>query len=436
MMNNNSIIYVCECGCEVELEKDNMDTMETLMHEHKLCEDCFMEQFEVCEICGSWHKIDEMDSVWYVNEDEEIMVCLPCWRKAEIENRIFFCDYHERYEYTGRYSDYTVIQNYGWICQDAFDWADCFSYCEECDNYFHENEMCWDDDTEMYYCEECYETVCGNRVIRGYHNHKDDYEYNKLMSKKEREEGLKNYMFYGMEIEIENTMAWGTEREDLAREIQEVVPNEFEFENDGSLDDGFEMITYPFTKDYMFEKLESKIARVLEIVEENKYSATESCGLHFHMTKLNDEQMNNLICAIEYYKEEITELSKRTERKLSRWASFYTEDLNLVNITKEKILDTVSKNRYRAVNITNRKTVEFRFFNGTTDFEELMARFEIVSNINEWAINNELEEDLSNMPTFYELLTYDTDKYVSEYLLNNFPQFVLPKATNKAKATN
>lgn len=267
MMNNNSIIYVCECGCEVELEKDNMDTMETLMHEHELCEDCFMEQFEICQICGEWHKIVEMDSVWYVNEDEDIMVCSPCWRKAEIENRIFFCDYHERYEYTGRYSDYTVIQNYGWICQDAFDWADCFSYCEECDNYYHENEMCWDEDSEMCYCEECYEIICGNRVIRGYHNHKDDYEYNKLMSREEREEGLKNYMFYGMEIEIENTMAWGTEREDLAREIQEVVPNEFEFENDGSLGDGFEMITYPFTKNYMFEKLESKIARILEIVE-------------------------------------------------------------------------------------------------------------------------------------------------------------------------
>ena len=93
--------------------------------------------------------------------------------------------------------------------------------------------------------------------------------------------------------------------------------------------------------------------------------------------------------------------------------------------------------RYRAVNLCNRKTIEFRFFNGTMNHKELMARFEMVSNINEWALNNELEEDLSNMPSLYELLTYDSDEYVTQYLLKEFPNILQGiTAENIAKATN
>ena len=434
MLNNNIVTIVCgECGCEYEIDTEYVNDMEQIMIDEELCLDCFNEKYAYCELCEEYELIEDMTSVEKCSNSETILVCEHC---LNTNSDIFYCEYHEQHELDD-YEDSIYVENYGRICQSAYEWSGDFSWCDGCDNCFYADDTHWDEDDECCYCDSCYEEHCANRVIGSYHNNKDDYEYSKLMTQEEREEGGER-TFFGMEIEVEGVeyRGWGYKDKNEVAEELNVLNNSFVFENDGSLNYGFEMISYPFTKAYMDSKMDNQLADMIEVLERNGYGVKNSCGLHFHITRRNQKQVTNLVCLIEYFKKEIIEISKREESKLDRWAKFYTQGISQSSLTKEIICDNIENGRYHSVNLSNRNTVEFRFFNGTTDFEELMARFEIVSNINEWAINNELEEDLSNMPTFYELLTYDTDKYVSEYLLNNFPQFVLPKATNKAKATN
>ena len=419
MMNTNYVFTCMECEEVVELDMEYLNSEEEMMKEHHLCESCFEEMFAYCDICNEYEKVENIENMYDVRGEEWTRVCGSC--SSIIQS--FYCEYHDRVEYDVR-EGYRYVEDYGKICEEAWECGN-FGWCDGCECYYHCDDMEWDDDAEEMYCVGCYESFCGNRVIQRYHNHSDDYKFNKCATSKEREEGGKK-CYYGMEIEIENMSNYwsGETKEEVARQIDEVT-DDFVFENDGSLNDGFEIISYPFTKGYMNEKLDKQIDKMFKTIHKNNFGIKDTCGLHFHISKMTELQMYNLICVIEYYKEEILLISKREESKLNRWARFVTEDMSKEELNKTKIVDRVEKhNKYRAVNICPRNTIELRFFNGTMYYPELMARFEMISNINEWCMNNVLNEDLSNIPSFYELLTYDTDKYVTRYLLGEFSELV------------
>ena len=59
-------------------------------------------------------------------------------------------------------------------------------------------------------------------------------------------------------------------------------------------------------------------------------------------------------------------------------------------------------------------TVEFRIFKSTTDYDTLMATWELVNNIVAYANDHEIK--LNSMPSFYEIATYQENNYISEYM--------------------
>lgn len=428
MMNTN-YVFTCECGCEVELDMEYLNSEEEMMKEHHLCEDCFRDLFGYCEMCQEYERVEKLEEMYDVREGEWVTVCKSC--SSDIES--FYCEYHDRIEFD-EWDGFRYIENYGNICETAWEYGD-FDWCANCECYFHCDDMIWDEAEEVMYCECCFEEICGNRIIQGYHANSGDYEYCKLATKEEKEEGGKR-CYYGMEIEIENMSSYwdSSAKEEVAGKLNEAT-NNFVFERDGSLDDGFEIISNPFTKAYMNEKLDKEISKMFEIIQHNNFGVKDTCGLHFHISRMTELQECNLICVIEYYKEEILLLSKREARKLNRWSKFITRDMSKEELTKTKIMDSREKTKYCAVNICPRNTIELRFFNGTMCYSELMARFEMISNINEWCMHNVLNEDLSNIPSLYELLTYDTDKYVTRYLLGEFPELVSDVFTNSMVET-
>lgn len=438
MLNNSEIrtIVCCECGNEFEMDMEYLDSMEQLMVDDEICENCFHDKYAYCELCEEWELIDDMTSIEKCGNNETILICEHC---LDTDSNIFYCDYHERYEYDD-YEDSIYVEDYGRICQNAYEWSGDFCWCEGCDNCFHIDDIHWDEDDECSYCDNCYDEYCGNRVIGNYHNNKDDYEYSKLMTQEEREEGGER-TFFGMEIEVEGVeyRGWGyKDKNEVATELND-LNNSFVYENDGSLNYGFEMISYPFTKAYMDNKMENQLKHMIRVLKDNGYGVKESCGLHFHITRRNAKQVTNLVCLIEYFRKEIMELSKREENKLNRWAKFYTQGISQSSLTKALIQNNIDRDRYHAVNLNNRNTVEFRFFNGTVDHTELMARFEMVYNINEYAMENEINDSLDNMPNFLDLVTYKSDKYVSSYLVSEFPKLVekqVAKVVDKNLATN
>ena len=231
---NNSEIRImecCECGNEFEMDMEYLDSMEQLMVDNEICEDCFHDKYAFCELCEEWEIIDNMTSVEKCSNNETMLICEHC---LDTDSEIFYCEYHEQYEYDD-YEDSIYVENYGRICQNAYDWSGDFCWCDGCDNCFYIDDIHWDEDDECSYCDNCYDEYCGDRVIGNYHNNKDDYEYSKLMTQEEREEGGER-TFFGMEIEVEGVeyRGWSyKDKNEVATELND-LNNSFVYENDGS----------------------------------------------------------------------------------------------------------------------------------------------------------------------------------------------------------
>ena len=119
---------------------------------------------------------------------------------------------------------------------------------------------------------------------------------------------------------------------------------------------------------------------------------------------------------METYKEEIITLSRRKRSEIDSWCNFLSDKRYGTDEKTLKSLDYIKKNketsnRYMALNLTNRKTIEFRIFKGTLNYETFMADFEFVYNL------TTLASDLS-LPI--EELTWEKVVSMGKFL----PQYV------------
>lgn len=77
--------------------------------------------------------------------------------------------------------------------------------------------------------------------------------------------------------------------------------------------------------------------------------------------------------------------SRRTEYSINRWAARYGYESS-----PKAILDKAKKassNRYTALNLCNRNTIEFRIFRGTLRYNTFISTLELVNCICDTAIN-------------------------------------------------
>lgn len=389
--------YNCEyCNCEVEIEVETSE--EEIMANEHLCTDCFYDLYSYCDYCGDIELRDDL--MWL--EDSCTCTCEHC---AEHNDNIIWCEDHDRYEYQED-EDIITLANGNTICRDAFEWGEYF-FCEDCEQYFHVDYACYSEMDECYYCEDC----IGDHVseyISEYHDH--DYDEFKMTDEDEEND---NKLFFGMELEIEANHR--NNHDNLASEILNLT-DDFVFEQDGSLNNGFEIISMPFSRNYMKETLEDDLYAMLQTINKHNYEGKNTCGLHFHISYDAIRSIPNLLKIVEYYKEELTILSRREESSLNRWSPFYTKNFDKEEITNEMIEEIVDdyQSRYHAINLDNNYTVEFRIFKSTTDHKTLMATWELVNNIVAYA--NDYDVELKSMPNFEEIATYQENNYIGEYM--------------------
>ena len=398
MLENKESYYCVSCGYEVEVTCCMNEEAIKL----NLCEDCFYDEYYYCDFCGNAVHIEEVETV----EGYEVC-CRDCLENNE---NIFYCEHHERYEYS---EDKYQIDDGDFICWDAIELG-YYYICEDCGLVQYKDYAYWCESDGCNYCEECYINHQDNNKIKSYHEHEDEYEHNFRSTNQDKNEKL----YFGMELEVENVNDFN-HNEDLAEELLK-ISNNFVFEDDGSLNNGFEIISYPFTKNYMKDNLEKDIIKMLKTVKNFGFDSLDTCGLHFHISSNAVKDETNLVLLVEYFKEELTIFSERKKENISRWSKFYTEGMEKEEITKEIIQNKIDEclSRYRAVNLDNFNTIEFRIFKGTTDYKKLLATWELVNNMVLYSNNNEL--DINNMPTFEAVATYKENNYISEYIESMF----------------
>jgi hypothetical protein len=123
----------------------------------------------------------------------------------------------------------------------------------------------------------------------------------------------------------------------------------------------------------------------------------------------------------ERFWDNILKFSRRRGDEVSRWAKRYGMESDFsVDISSKKLLDRAQRSgdRYTAVNLTNRETIEFRIFKGTLNHVTIMATLQFCHELVEFCKTNTLShissvtwgEFVSSITEYKELTAYLTQK--------------------------
>ena len=265
------------------------------------------------------------------------------------------------------------------LCEDCYDRH--YTYCSHCNRIIRLDDAYYEDeDSDEPYCYECYARYAHVNGIHDYYYKPDPIFYG---------EGPR---YFGVELEIDGA----GERDDYAKKVLQIA-NQDDIENayakhDGSLDDGFEIVTHPMSLSYQLDEM--PWAEVLHKARSLGYLSHQACtcGLHVHVSRLafgdtEDEQedgIGRILYFFEKHWEELLKFSRRTRRQLDRWAARYG-----YKDQPREVLETAKKGnlgRYTCINLTNDDTIEFRIFRGTLKLNTLIATLQLVNRICDVAI--------------------------------------------------
>lgn len=346
-------VATCD-GCGGEFSEDALD--------NDLCGECRF----LCADCDIAHHHHDAESVQ--TPDGEAFVCHAC-RVRNYDLCAACGEYHEE-----TYSQYGG----GRVCHLC---ADDMHGCETCGEYVSESSQEWRDDS--VYCPDCVpeEEEDDNGVIGGYHSSRRATR--PLPSPFTRSHGGR---FLGVELEVE---ARDTDRKDAAQRIHDFVNAQSKditadrhddrvlfFEEDGSLSDGFEMVTAPMGLDDHARLWRTALSPTL--TRGLRSHDTETCGLHVHVSRtgLTDVQISKVVCFVN---------DPDNRRLIETVARRYNAGYCRVMEKKLKTAHQDDGNRYQAVNLCNARTIEFRIFKGTLRYASVMAAIEFANAVVQFA---------------------------------------------------
>ena len=183
-----------------------------------------------------------------------------------------------------------------------------------------------------------------------------------------------NAPFFGIELEVERKNSNGLKHKYMAGMIEH---EHWYFKNDGSLTDGFEIVTHPMTFNYI-QQSEKTFTDSLKLLVEKGYNSYDAntCGMHIHISKANFTTWH-LYRFLKFFvenKEFIVAISQRKMEKLKKWANIEDDnDTSLIYKAKKK---DGNSERYVAINLKNTSTIEIRIFRGTLNINSFMKNIE------------------------------------------------------------
>ena len=277
------------------------------------------------------------------------------------------------------------------LCERCYDRY--YTNCVRCGELLHNDEAYYDrddPDEEEPLCHACYTRTAGERAIQDYCYKPEPIFYG---------DGPR---FFGVELEIDGAGEYGSNAKKLLRIANEEEERIY-CKHDGSLEDGFELVTHPMTLTY--HQREMPWDRILHKTIGMGYKSHQAgtCGLHVHVNRnafgsTEDEQeacIARILYFFEKHWEELLKFSRRTQRQLDRWAARYG-----YKEQPREILEHAKKGyhggRYTCVNLQNDSTIEFRMFRGTLKLNTLIATLQLVDRICEVAICLS-DEEVKNM---------------------------------------
>jgi len=348
-----------------------------------------------CEVAGC-ENVDYSD---YMEVIRDTLVCENC-----VHEGARLCRSCDELEFTSE-----LIQG---VCQPCYD------------NYYETCQSCGDigDRDYMYYSERYDEFYCDNNYCKpeGLIQAWDYKPYTEFFGTSVKER------YFGVELEIDN----GDNNEITAENMEHEA---IYFKEDGSLNNGFEIVTHPCTLEYHMKELNWE--RLAEIAIDNGYTSHDAgtCGLHVHISReafgkyrdVQDDNIEKLLMLIEKHWDKFRIFARRTEGQLQEWARSYLQEQNEYRrpnrehfCTKELLEQAKESGRYYAVNLRNRKTVELRLFRGTLKVNTIKATIQMCNMLVELTLHNSLEKLMkASWDRIVNAIYYKDCKELNQYLV-------------------
>ena len=321
-----------------------------------ICQDCSY-ACERCDWIGSrsnedYHDIDG-NSIW----------CSNC-----TENYAAWCERHEEYVTSSMYYIQDAHESWCVYCTENYS-----SWCEDCDEYYANG------------CEGCNNT----REIHDY-NYRPDPIFRSV-------EGESTKLYFGIEIETEVGRG-GYDISTCSEYASNILEHEYDIaylKHDGSLNNGFEIVTHPASHAY-YKQEDNPLWEVIETLRSQPYAMkswdTGTCGLHIHISRagFSSGSHQHRFLQLVYTNPEF--YSTLAGREASHWAKF--DDIvrsqremdgngywhyKQWRSYKHKLArhnDNCS-DRYSAVNTLNRHTLEMRIFRGSINGKVVKAALDL-----------------------------------------------------------
>ena len=332
-----------------------------------------MSEMRACCVCGNLHPVEELtefDDSWLCSSclHSETIVCQECGERI--------------------WADANAGDSNTPLCQSCYDRS--YTSCEDCGCVIHQNDAYYDDDDD--YEARCYHCHCRHADQRTIH----DYYY-----KPEPEfYGEGSNRWFGVELEIDDA----GEINSNAAKIENAANcgNEHIYcKHDGSLNEGFEIVTHSMTLEYHMNKM--PWAEILNEAKRMGYRSHScgTCGLHVHINRTafgsteteQDEVIARVLYFFEKHWEELLKFSRRTHKQLKQWANRYGLKEHPQEILKHAKGD---QERYTCINLTNYHTIEVRIFRGTLKLNTLLATLQLLDRICDVALSF-TDEEIKNM---------------------------------------
>ena len=329
-----------------------------------------------------------------------------------------------------------------WTCRS------CNIHCRQCGDRIAPDSA--HEHNDRNYCETCYEDVC--TVLSHDANVLDYFPF--LGSPKD-------LIFYGIELEVEPRESHSHLRIELAKDVKDIFDGYAIVKHDGSLVNGFEIVTVPATPEIHAEKWKMFTEHKLPLESWD----SPRCGMHVHFSSRpikpshlarimvftyarNNRGMVEVIAGRNLHNswgQRYAELT--SEWRLNQWVGvtgpegqllgpscrqeYYEDSRGRQQVRSVRIdppvmrnsgkgnrwtLKRPSGNRYTAINATNPNTIENRIFRGTVNYEGIMKNLDFVrASIAFCRPGTVSFKDLENPNVFGQFVAHNSKDYPHLY---------------------
>ena len=152
-----------------------------------------------------------------------------------------------------------------------------------------------------------------------------------------------------------------------------------------------EVVSHPFSWNYYLEYGQKIFQTLFKILRENELFGydTRDCGFHVHISRKAIKPINLFkIASLVYHPDNysfMATISQRSESKINEWCSLDVDFGALSKMCNDSYYASEIMDRSSAINLTLKKTVEFRIFRGTLNFNSFAKNLEFIKSLIHWS---------------------------------------------------